>query len=100
MRIEPGRVRHRHARPAERPFERAGEIAVAGEPQPTTLGVSDPVARHRCDVGAIRLPAHVSTWAGEAAWEGDGCATAIIGSAGTTGSSGRPVGPIWISVPN
>ena len=47
VRGEAGRERHRHLRPAQRPLERAGEVAVGGEPQPAALGVAQAQPLHR-----------------------------------------------------
>ena len=41
VRGEPGRVAHRDLGAAQRPLERAGEVAVRGEAQPAALGVAD-----------------------------------------------------------
>src|SRR5690348_16241767 len=42
VRVEAGRVRHRHPGPEDRPLEGPAEVAVAGEPEPAALGVADP----------------------------------------------------------
>jgi hypothetical protein len=41
VRVEPGGVGHRHAGPDDGALESAGEVAVAGEPEPPALGVAD-----------------------------------------------------------
>ena len=42
VRVEARREGHRHVRPAQRPLERALEVAARGEPQPPPLRVADP----------------------------------------------------------
>ena len=47
VRVEAGRVGHRHPGAEHRPLERAAEVAVAGEPEAAALGVADPQPLHR-----------------------------------------------------
>ena len=79
MRAEPGRERHRHLGAAQRALQRAGEVAVRGEPQPAALGVADAqLLDGRRRGRALGLTGHQTT---------------------VSGIRLRPVGPIWISVP-
>ena len=47
MRVEAGGVGHRHPGAHDRPLEGAGEVAVAGEPEPPALGVAHAEPLHR-----------------------------------------------------
>ena len=81
VRGEPGGERHRDLRPAQRPLQRPGQVAVGGEPQPAALGVADAQLLHRRRRrGPLGLAGHYRP-------------TTV------SGSRLRPVGPIWISVP-
>ena len=57
VRVEALRVRHGHVRPAQRPLERARDVAVGGEPQPAALGVAQPQLLHRRGRGVRAGPA-------------------------------------------